>query len=128
MKGIIKSETIIRGLGGKRIIRSETIICGLGGKRIGMKGGIINRDKKTEEEEAESQHLDLGGMKEGREVEADLGWRSKVISQSSTLSRVDLEEEASPTRLGRRIPGSWTILKYTRSRNPQSLGNITLWL
>jgi hypothetical protein len=35
------------------IIRSETIIRGLGGKRIGMKGGIINRDKKTEEEEAE---------------------------------------------------------------------------
>jgi hypothetical protein len=110
------------------IIRSKTIIRDLGGKRIGMNGGIINRNKKTEEEEAESQHLDHGGTKEGREVGADLGWRSKVISLSSTLSRVDLGEEVSPTRLGRRMPGSWTILKYTRSRNPQSLGNITLWL
>jgi hypothetical protein len=110
------------------IIRSETIIRGPGGRRIVMKGGIINRDKKIEEEEAESQHLDLGGMKEGREVGADLGWRSKVISLSSTLSREDLEEEVSPTRLGRRMPGSWTILKYTRSRSPQSLRNITLWL
>jgi hypothetical protein len=89
---------------------------------------IINRDKKKEEEEAESQHLDLGGTKEGREAGADLGWRSKAISLSSTLSREDLEEEASPTRLGRRMPGSWMISRYIRSRSLQSLGNITLWL
>jgi hypothetical protein len=62
------------------IIRSETTIRGQGGRRIEMKGEIINRDKKKEEEEAESQHLDLGGMKEEREVGADLRWCSKVIS------------------------------------------------
>jgi hypothetical protein len=93
-----------------------------------MIGETINRDKKKEEEEVESQHLDLGGMKEGREVGADLGEHSRAISLSFTLSRGVSEEEVSPTRLGRRMPGSWMILKYIRSRSPQSLGNITLWL
>jgi hypothetical protein len=110
----------------KEINRSGTNISGQGGRKIEMKGEIINRDKKKEEEEAESQHLNLRGTKEGREVGAELEWRSKAISLSSTLSREDLEEEASPTRLGRRMPGSWMISKYIRSRSPQSLRNITL--
>jgi hypothetical protein len=108
------------------IIRSETNTRGQGERKIGMKGEIINRDRKKEEEEAESQHLDLGGTKEGREVGAELEWRSKAIFLSSTLSREDLEEEASPTQLGRHMPGSWMISKYIRSRSHQSLGNITL--
>lgn len=92
-----------------------------------MIGETINRDKKKEEEEAENRHLDLGGMKEGREVGAYLGGRSRAISLSFTLSQGDSEEEVSPTRLGRRMQGSWMILKYIRSRSPQSLRNITLW-
>jgi hypothetical protein len=91
-----------------------------------MKEEIINRDKKKEEEEAESQHLNLGGTKEGREVGVEIGWSSKVTFLSSTPSREDLEEEASPIRLRRHIPGSSMILKYIRSKSPQSLENITL--
>jgi hypothetical protein len=112
----------------KEINRSGTNICDQGGRKIGMKGEIINRDKKKEEEEAESQHRSLGRTKEGIEVGAELEWRNKAISLPSTLSREDSEEEVSPTRLGRRMPGSWMISKYIRSRSPQSLGNITLWL
>jgi len=91
-----------------------------------MKEETINRDKKKEEEEAESQPFGLGGTKE--EAGAELAWSSKETFQSSTPSREDLEEEASSIRLGRRMPGSWMISRYIRSKSPQSLGNITLWL
>jgi precorrin-6x reductase len=91
-----------------------------------MKEEIINRDKKKEEEEAESQHLGLGGTKEGKEAGVELGWSSKATFLSSTQSRKDLEEEASPTRLGRHMPDSWMISKYIQSKSPQSLENITL--
>jgi hypothetical protein len=91
-----------------------------------MKEETINRDKKKEEEEAESQPLGLGGTKEGREAEAELGWSSKATFLSSTPSREDLEEEASPIQLGRHMPGSWMISRNIRSKSPQSLRNITL--
>jgi len=110
----------------KEINRVGTNTRGRGEKKIGMKEETINRDKKKEEEEAESQPLGLGGTKEGREVGAELRWSSKATFLLSTPSREDLEEEASPIRPGRHTPDNWMNSRYIRSKSPQSLRNITL--
>jgi hypothetical protein len=106
--------------------RSGTNIRDLGEKKIGMKGETIDQGKKKEEVEAKNLHLGLEEKKEEKGAGVELGRSSKATFLSSTPSREDLEEEASPIRLGRHMPGSWMILKYIRSKSPQSLENITL--